>query len=130
MDRRSFLKILGAASAAFILPTSIQYLVDKVVKGNYNEDLLHQLFGDILSKLTPEEFEWLDNLNETYYVYRIGNDATVTKNPKVKYFGEKLSLLNSELIAKTNNIFEYIEKPFICAIIGIQNYLIFVYESL
>jgi len=106
VNRRTFLKILGVSSAAFILPYSIQRLVDHVASGSYDEKLLRELFGDILNKITPEEFEWLDSLNETYYLYQFDNDITVTKNPKAKYFRDKIISLNGKLIEETSNIFE------------------------
>lgn len=106
MNRRSFLKILGVASTAIILPTSLQYLVNKVVSGDYNEDLLREMFGDILNKLTPEELKWLDSLNETYYLYKFNNNVTVTINPKAKYFKDKIIQQGGVLLETSNNIFE------------------------
>lgn len=106
MNRRSFLKILGVASTAIILPTSIQYLVSKVTSGNYDEDLLREMFGDILNKLTAEELKWLDSLNETYYLYKFGNDVTVTVNPKAKYFRDRIIEKGGVLLETSANIFE------------------------
>ena len=97
MDRRSFLKLIGVASIALVLPTGVQALVDLVVKGDYDEDILRELFGDICNAITKEEWIYLNNLNETYTLYQVNNTrvkVTTDINRKRKqYAGKEITIL-------------------------------------
>jgi len=105
MDRRSFLKLIGIASVALVLPTGVQALVDLVVKGNYDEDVLRELFGDICKAITKEEWAYLNSLNETYTLYQVNNTrvkVTTDMNRKRKqYIGKEITILGT-----SQNIFD------------------------
>lgn len=109
MNRRSFLKILGAGSAAIVLPIGLNNLFTYVTKNRYKPELLQELFGDLLNKLTPEEFKYLDSLNWEYVVYRVNdkgifrvtNDLTRRMNYKDWGKGKKI-----DIIYKSTNVFE------------------------
>lgn len=107
MNRRSFLKILGAASFAIALPPGVEYLIKQIERSNYDEELLHHMFGDILNNITPEEFAWLNSLDEEYTLYRLNDKRVrITKEPNRKDVQDEWRNKNVEILEKVTNVFD------------------------
>lgn len=125
MDRRSFIKILGVSSVTIALPTGLKYLVDHVVTNNYKPDLLHSLFGDLISRLSPEELRYLDSLNWEYTIYQINGKGlyrvsnNLQRRLNYKDWGKGKSI---KVLSKTTNIFEATLKQYVAnSEIGLRN---------
>lgn len=107
---------MGVASVGAALPPGLQHLVEHVTKNKYKPDLLQALFGNILEKITPEEFKYLDSLKQTYTTYKFNNEKRyrITSN-----LDQRLSYQNFQkgrkfkILFKTDNIFEASLKTFI-----------------
>lgn len=116
MHRREFLKILGVTSIAVALPTGLNYLLEHVTKNNYKPDLLYELFGDLINKLTPEELKYLDSLNWNYTVYRLNNKGVyrvtndLQRRLDYKGFGKGKEV---NVVFSSNNIFEATLKQYL-----------------
>lgn len=107
MDRRLFLKILGASSFAIALPPGVEYLIKQIERNNYDEDLLRQMFGDILNNISPQEFKWLHNLKEEYTLYRInGKRVQISKDTNRKDVRDRWARGNVEVLDSSKNVFD------------------------
>lgn len=105
MDRRSFLKLIGVASLTLVLPTGVQALVDLVVKGDYDEDVLRELFGNICNAITEEEWKYLHNLNETYTLYQV-NYTRVKVTTDINHARRKYKNKEITILGTSENIFD------------------------
>lgn len=106
MTRRGFLKLLGYSSVALAIPMNLQWFIDKVVSEKVSKDELQEMFGDILKNISQKEMDYLNNLNEEYTLFRLGDGRVrVTKD-----FDFRVKRLKSSkqvnVVEKTNNIFQ------------------------
>lgn len=106
MTRRDFLKLIGYSSVGLAIPTNLQWFIDKVVSEDISKNELQEIFGDLLNKTTKEEMQYLNNLNDTYTIFRVGGGRVRVTNDlrnRLKRLGWPEDY---DILKQTKNIFD------------------------
>ncbi len=106
MKRRGFLKLLGYSSAGLSIPMNLQWFIDKVVSDDVPNNQLQEIFGNLLNKVTQEEMDYLNNLDNTYTIFRVGGGRVRVTNDLKNRLRRLGWPEDVDILKQSKNIFE------------------------